>query len=428
MLSIGLMSGTSMDGIDSALLETDGSAQCIYPLGNAFFPYEDSFKLLLKAAEYTIKKYDGIMKDACFYYKDSLVEYLAKELKIEASLIKEKIKELSVYLYGEKNMDKPLGLEEVIQHSVFLHSRAVQGLLKKTGYKPESIDVIGYHGQAMFHRPRQKITIVVGDGQYLADQTGITVVTDFRKKDVDLGGQGAPFAPLYHQALAVRDNLIPLLVINCGGIANITFIGGSQEEDLLAFDTGPGNGLIDRFIRQRTYGRECMDKDGLYGKQGKVHQAVLNALYEKSILIEGQNYFTKAPPKSLDSGDMVLIPELESLSLEDACATLEAFTAETIVDSLRFVEKNIPYKWILAGGGWKNPIILKELKERAHQRFSPHIEILSADDIGWNSQSMEAEIFAYLAVRSLQRKPLSLPNITGVPHPLTGGQIYRPKT
>lgn len=428
MLSIGLMSGTSMDGIDSALLEIDGLPQNIYFLGNDFLPYEDSFKLLLKAAEYSIRKYDGDMKVARAYYERSLEEYLTKELKIESFFISKKIKELSAYLYGEKNKDKLILLEDVIRHSAFLHNKAVQHLLKKTKYKVETIDVIGYHGQAMLHRPRQKISIIVDDGQYLADQTGITVVTDFRKKDVNLGGQGAPFAPLYHQALAARDNLMPLLVINCGGIANITLIEGPQEKDLVAFDTGPGNGLIDRLIRQRTHGQECMDEDGLYGKKGKINQTVLKALYEESILIDVQNYFSKIPPKSLDIGDMVLIRELDTLSLEDACATLEAFTADTIVSSLSLIKKEVPKKWILAGGGWKNPVIRGELENRAYQKFGSSLQILSADEVGWNSQSLEAEIFAYLAVRSLQEKPLSFPNTTGVPYPLTGGQIYKPKS
>jgi anhydro-N-acetylmuramic acid kinase len=239
---------------------------------------------------------------------------------------------------------------------------------------------------------------------------------------VAAGGQGAPFAPLYHQALAVRDHKLPVAVVNCGGIANITIIQDADESGLLAFDTGPGNGLIDRLIRQRTQGREGMDRDGHYGLQGKVCEKTLAALFAKSLMQEGKNYFELSPPKALDIGDMVLIPELETLSLEDACATLEVFTAESIVRSLKLVNIPIPQHWILAGGGWHNPVILRELKSR----LGSGIQVMTADEAGWNSQAMEAQIFAYLAVRSLEKKPLSLPGTTRVPAPMTGGELYLP--
>ncbi|MGB6976015.1 MAG: anhydro-N-acetylmuramic acid kinase, partial [Gammaproteobacteria bacterium] len=157
-----------------------------------------------------------------------------------------------------------------------------------------------------------------------------------------------------------------------------------------------------------------------------VNEIILQALHDKAIIKEGVNYFTLPPPKSLDINDLQLIPELDTLSLEDACATLEAFTAQTIVASLDFVKTELPKNWILAGGGWNNPVILQELKTRLREKWGNTINIMTANDVGWNSQAMEAQIFAYLAVRSLKNLPLSLPSTTRVPKPLSGGQAYVP--
>lgn len=429
MLSVGLMSGTSMDGIDAALLETDGSG-IIKELGHASISYEPRFKILLKSAEYAVRKCTGDLDKARDYYSQAIKDYLKNELNMLELNISNKISNLSSYIHKVDNCDLPITLDEVIRHSTKLHGVAVKKLLKEKGYDAKQIDIVGYHGQTLFHRPSIGITVQVGDGQYLAEQLGITVVNDFRSRDVAAGGQGAPFAPLYHQALAIRDKKIPLAVVNCGGIANITLISSANELDLIGFDTGPGNGLIDRLIRQRTNGEENMDGDGKYGKQGKVDKKIFDALYEKSIIKDGKNYFQKTPPKSLDYGDIDLIPELSSdtLSLEDACRTLEAFTADTIVNSLELLNAEIPQHWILAGGGWKNPVIRHELDQRLNQKLGANVQILTADEAGWNSQALEAQIFAYLAVRSLQNKPISVPGTTHVPEPLSGGRAYVPNT
>ncbi len=428
MLSIGLMSGTSMDGIDVALLETDGSADVIKDLGHTSISYDPRSKILLKAAEYAVRKHIGDMDKARLYYPQAIRDYLEKELKMLEINVTNKISELSIYLHGVEQSASPITLDEVIQHSTELHVVAVKKLLKETGYEATQIDVVGYHGQTLFHRPSIKTSVVVGNGQYLADQLGITVVNDFRSRDVAEGGQGAPFAPLYHQALAIRDKKIPVAVVNCGGIANLTLIRNDNEIDLIGFDTGPGNGLIDRLIKQRTQGKENMDTDGQYGKKGKVDAQVLKSLYEKSLIKDGQNYFLTQPPKSLDIGDMELIPELDSLSIEDACATLEAFTADTIINSLELLNTKLPQYWILAGGGWHNPVIRQELENRLTQKLGKSAQVLTADEAGWNSQAMEAQIFAYLAIRSLQNKPLSVPGTTRVPEPLSGGHAYLPNT
>lgn len=417
-LSIGLMSGTSMDGIDASLLKTDGSGE-ITELEFTSVSYNPAFKILLKAAEYAIRKQKGNLEQAKSYYTEAVADYLNYELKISKTQLRNKLLELSAYL--------PMNLDQVIRHSTQLHSLVVKKLLEKTHYNAEQIDVIGYHGQTLFHCPAEKVSIIVGDGQYLADELGITVVTDFRSRDIAAGGQGAPFAPLYHQALALRDNRIPIAVVNCGGIANLTLITNENPLDLIAYDSGPGNGLIDRLVQQRTQGKEQMDVDGRYGLRGKVNLEILKLLYEKSSIRNGRNYFHCAPPKSLDIADLSLIDELEALSLEDACATLEAFTADTIVNSLELSSMpEIPSNWILSGGGWNNPVIQSELTQRLHGKFGKRIKIFKAQEIGWNSQALEAQIFAYFAVRSLQNKPLSVPGTTGVSMPMSGGRVFVP--
>lgn len=252
MISIGLMSGTSMDGIEAALLETDGSPNLLKPLGYISMNYSPRFKVLLKSAEYAVRKCDGNLEQAKKIYSQAVKDYLKNELNIVEN--------------SDSNAE-PISLDDVIQHSTELHGIAVKKLLDEKKLSAKDIDVIGYHGQTLFHNPDRKISIIVGNGDQLAEELGITVVNDFRSNDIAAGGQGAPFAPLYHYALAVRDNKVPVAVVNCGGIANISLILDKNEEHVIGFDTGPGNALIDRLVRQRTQGKEDMDTDGQYGKR-----------------------------------------------------------------------------------------------------------------------------------------------------------------
>jgi anhydro-N-acetylmuramic acid kinase len=419
MLSIGLMSGTSMDGIDAALIETDGKSQ-IAEIADTSIAYDIEFTKLLKSAEYAVRKAEGNLARAREDFAASTAEYLKKELAIND--LKLELQKLSLYFHGDEH--QPVNFDQIIERSTELHADIVAHLLKKSGHKAADIKVIGYHGQTLLHRPSAKITLQAGDGKLLAKKTGITVVNDFRSKDVAAGGQGAPFAPLFHQALIVRDNKIPAAVVNCGGIANITVVTGADPTEMLGFDTGPGNGLLDRFVKQRTSGDKTMDFNGEYGSRGVVHDDVLKLLYEKSLILNGKNYFAALPPKSLDIGDMQLIPEFDSLSLEDGCATLAAFTADTIVSSIDFFKNNIPNYWILAGGGWKNPLILRELETRLRLKIKGNFRVEIAEAAGWNSAALEAQIFAYLAVRSLAGLPISFPCTTRVKTPLTGGCVY----
>ncbi len=438
MISIGLMSGTSMDGIEAALLETDGSPDILRPLGHVSLAYDPRFKILLKAAEYAVKKYEGNLEQAKIYYNQAIYDYIKEAFNFSENAenqITQIILDLSLYLYEQnskneqKNPNPKIAFDHIIEHSTTLHAIAVKKLLKTQKIDANQIGVVGYHGQTLFHNPTRKISIIVGNGQQLADELDIVVVNDFRKRDIEAGGQGAPFAPLYHYALALRDNKLPIAVVNCGGISNISLILNDNEENVLGFDTGPGNALVDRLVRQRTQGKENMDIDGRYGKQGRVDKTILALLFEKAIIKSTQNYLLQMPPKSLDYNDMALIPELQSLSLEDACATLETFTAETIANSLDLLGLTpiqYPKLWVLAGGGWHNPVILQALKDHLKLKLGSNIKILTADEMGWSNQAMEAQIFAYFAVRSLQKKPLSVPGTTGVPKPISGGKTYYP--
>jgi len=389
-VAAGLMSGTSMDGIDGTLMITDGE-RLIKDIGSYSLDYEPFFKSLLKACEQAVLENEGDLKNA---RQD----------------------------FNKKN--KSITFEMVIEKSTDLHAQVITQLLKITGYKAKSVDIVGYHGQTLFHRPGNGITVQVGNGQRLADEISISVVYDFRTNDVNHGGQGAPFAPLYHKALANQAGLTPVVIANCGGISNITIIGTTDKE-LYAYDCGPGNTLIDRFVQSKI-GKE-MDKDGLYGSKGEVSEKVLHALRKNAVRFkDGSNYLDKAPPKSLDVNDLKLIPEVNALNLQDGCATLEAFTAECIVESLAALKFPIPKLWVLAGGGWKNKIITSQLEQRLRPKLGTQLRVQHADQVGWNGKAMEAQIFAYLAVRSLRKLPLSLPGTTGVPKPLTGGKIVHP--
>ncbi len=417
LLSIGLMSGTSMDGVDAALLQTDGEAN-IHELGHCHLAYPSDFKVLLKVAERAAHQTQGNQAEAAHVFPQALKAYLQEELSWPTHLLQSEIQRLTM---------QASSLAAVIQQSTDWHARAVAQLLKITARSAAEIDVIGYHGQTLYHSPRQKISWQMGDGALLAKLTGIQVIDQFRQQDIQAGGEGAPFAPVYHFYLAKREGKIPAAVVNCGGIANLTLIRDADLTHVMGFDTGPGNGLIDALVKQRTQGIETMDRDGHYGQRGTINPGVLQALWDHAIVQSGQNYFKKCPPKSLDIRDLCLIPELNALSLEDACATLEAWTALTIVQSLQSLGLNaslVPRYWILAGGGWYNPVIRHTLESQLHALYGKEIRVQTADEMGWNSQALEAQIFAHFAVRSLKKLPLSLPGTTRVPTPLSGGTLH----
>ncbi len=378
--AIGLMSGTSMDGIDVAWIETDGLFH-VRLLGGFSMTYTPDFYAEMKNIEREIKE--------------------AKHNEISVS-------------------------EAIIQKIDNYHIQAILALCEKHTINPKEIDIIGYHGQTVCHRPEIGISIQLGNPEYLAKTLKMPVMGNVRQNDLKLGGQGAPVAPIYHQALVIRDNLAPAAVINCGGISNVTMVTGKENSELFGYDAGPGNGLLDRWVNLKTQGQESMDTDGRYALAGKVHDDLISDLYENSCIKNHENYYQKTPPKSLDIRDFHWTESFEKLSLEDGCATLAVFTAYCIVESLKFFQitlKNI----ILVGGGWHHPVILQTLKEKVSEYYKPinkSINIVRSDEIHWSSQYLEAELMAFLGVRRLKELPATFPMTTGVPYPVISGDIF----
>jgi anhydro-N-acetylmuramic acid kinase len=364
MKAIGMMSGTSMDGIDVALLETDGErVEAFGPAGGR--PYTSAERELLRQA---------------------VVEAVSLKARDE----------------------RPPPLAEAENLITEAHASVVSDFLRNNGLTADDIDVIGFHGQTVLHRPEQRLTVQLGDGQRLADLTGIKVVYDLRAEDVARGGQGAPFVPVYHRALALHAGLsLPVAIVNIGGVANITWIG--ESGDLIAFDTGPGNALIDDWVRRTTGASH--DEGGALAARGQVDSKRLEALLR-------DRYFLRKPPKSLDRNAFSLAA-MEGLTPEDGAATLVGFTAAALVCAVAHLPVP-PLTYVVVGGGAHNRTLMGALG-----RLLPG-KLMGAEDIGWLSDSIEAQAFAFLAVRSLQGLPLSFPGTTGVPQPATGGVLASP--
>lgn len=361
MRAIGLMSGTSLDGVDVALLDTDGETIAGFgPTG--YRAYSEDERDLLRAA-----------------------------LKEGAQL-------------SDRTQRTPLlaRAEALVTRA---HAEAVELFLEQNGLPRAEIGVVGFHGQTVLHRPALGLTVQIGDGEALRQRLGIPVVYDLRQADVAAGGQGAPLVPVFHRALAAAAALPrPLAVVNIGGVANVTLIGAG--ETLLAFDTGPGNALIDDWMGERT--GERMDAGGAAAARGRADEALVAWLLVHP-------FFAKPPPKSLDRNAFAY-SIVGNVATEDGAATLTAFTARSIARAADFVREP-PVLWIVCGGGAKNPELLRLL---AHVTGA---QIRTGEDVGWSSDFLEAQAFAYLAVRSLKGLPLTFPATTGVKEPMTGGVI-----
>jgi anhydro-N-acetylmuramic acid kinase len=364
LLALGLMSGTSLDGVDVALIETDGEE--IKRLGpTGYRAYSDEDRALLRAA---------LAAASTLTDRDA----------------------------------RPGALAEAEGMVTRVHVLAVQAFLSAHSLKPADIAVAGFHGQTVLHRPQHRLTVQIGDGRALARKTKIKVVHDFRAVDVAAGGEGAPLVPIYHRALARRlDMPGPIAVINIGGVANVSFLDG--EADPIAFDTGPGNAPIDDLVRGRTGASH--DRDGKLAAAGKVHGDIV----AKSL---SDSYFSRRPPKSLDRAAFADLA-LEGLSTEDAAATATAIVAASIARAADHLPKR-PATWIVAGGGARNATLLSMLRARLGA------PVRVADDVGWSADAMEAQAFAFLAVRSLRGLPLTFPTTTGVPRPTPGGVVAVP--
>jgi len=358
-LAVGLMSGTSMDGIDAALIRTDGMS-VVEPIAQLDHSYDSEFRAKLRRVVGIVGSHDGV----------------AAELTAR-------------------------------------HVAIVRELLAAADVSAEMVSVVGFHGHTVFHDPANGRTVQIGDGQMLARETGADVVADFRTADMAAGGQGAPFAPLFHVARAPSDR--PVCFLNIGGVANLTWIGEAARagqddlfEHIRAFDTGPGGALIDDWVQRHT--GEPFDWGGRLAAAGKVDEAVLATLLDNE-------YFRAPPPKSLDR-DAFNMSSADGLSVENGAATLTAFTAESVARAVSHLPTP-PVRWLVTGGGRKNSNLMDMLGR------SLGAAVLPTESAGIDGDAMEAQAFAYLAVRSLRGLPLSGPTTTGVAEPTTGGKIFR---
>jgi anhydro-N-acetylmuramic acid kinase len=347
---VGLMSGTSLDGIDAALVRTDGR-QRVEPGPFLTLPYDDGLRAGLRAC------------------------------------------------LGERGP-----IADIERRLTEAHAEVVQALLERAGpdWRP---GLIGFHGHTIHHAPERRHTRQIGDGARLARLTGIPVVNDFRSADVAAGGQGAPLVPLCHQALAAGLER-PLAVLNLGGVGNVTWLG-KAETAVLAFDTGPGNALIDDWMLAHT-GRRC-DEGGALAASGTIDEPALAALL-------GHPWFALPPPKSLDRDAFDPAP-VAGLAAADGAATLTAFTAASVGRAVAHLPAP-PRRWLVTGGGRLNRTLMAGLAARLGVPVQP------VESVGWDGDALEAQAFAFLAVRSRLGLPLTLPGTTGVPEPLTGGRFH----
>lgn len=373
MRAIGLMSGTSMDGIDVALLETDGET-AVARGPSAEYPYDTAFRRRIAAAL-------------------------------------EEAKRIS------KREERPGFLQALEKEITERHADAVLRFMLENGIATESVDVIGFHGQTVLHRPKAGLTIQLGDGNLLAAKTGIPVICDMRANDMAHGGQGAPLVPAYHAALAAgldeaQHRGRPVCFVNIGGISNITYVRSGHPP--LAFDTGPGNALIDQWVE--SHAGIPFDDGGRIAAEGGIHAELVDAYL-------ADPFFKLKPPKSLDRNDFDL-DLVEGLELSDGARTLARVSAEAIMAAAsHFPEK--PGLWIICGGGRKNAAVMSDLADLAAHQAA---RVISAEQCGLNGGSMEAEAWAYLAVRSLKGLPLTFPETTGVRAAVTGGVLARPNS
>jgi anhydro-N-acetylmuramic acid kinase len=353
--SIGLMSGTSLDGIDVALIRTDG--------------------------EFMIEH--GPV--ATYEYSEAQQFELRQALSDAVAII--------------QRQQRPGQLAETEENLTRWHAEAVYKFLHDNNLSPSNIDIIGFHGQTIIHRPEMRLTVQLGNGSALAGVLGIKVAYDMRAADVAAGGQGAPLVPVYHRALAKNT---PVAFVNIGGVANVTYVDANGE--LLAFDTGPGNALINDWVQTHT--NATHDEGGALALKGKASAHFLDQAM-------AHDFFQQRPPKSLDRNSFAKL-KLDGLSLADGAATLTAFTVNSIAAAAQWFPSPVK-RWIICGGGRHNAAIMSGLRQAVGNVES------SA-----NGDSMEAEAWAYLAVRCMRKLPVTFPGTTGVAKEMTGGILVAP--
>ena len=371
--AIGLMSGTSMDGVDVSLIRSDGFNQ-----------------------------FTNIL-DEYFEYNESLHQEL-----IELRNLIININDLKQYSSRLNKLEREI--------TVF-HSKIVNDLCIK--YQDE-IDFVGFHGQTIFHNPDQKISKQLGDGKLMSQLVKKKVIYDFRQEDIANKGQGAPLTPIFHNLLSRRLNEkhqinFPICFLNIGGISNITKIikkDEKLEENLEAFDSGPGNCMIDEWVRKNS--KNNFDENGSIAKSGKINQLILNQVID--------NFKIDSFDKSLDVKDFD-ISFARGLSLEDGCATITNFTAYLIAKGIKYANgtNNKPIKYLICGGGRKNSFLIQSIKDYLTNK--KNISLSSIDDYDLDGDYIESQAFGYLAIRSFLNLPISYPKTTGCELPIVGGKL-----
>ena len=368
-IALGLMSGTSMDGVDASIISSTDGIQ-----------YDEEF-------------------NGYFEYDKNLYKRLTN-LRDKISVSKElKLLEKEITVFHAKVVND-------VGHSVFQTNIP----------KPE---IIGFHGQTIFHNPEEKISVQLGDGKLLSQLTKKTVVYDFRKNDLKNGGQGAPLAPIFHQSIKNKINRgveLPVIFINIGGISNATCFYNHQESQtkMFAGDIGPGNCLIDDWIRKNS--KKKYDKDGSIARSGKINHLILNQA------LDNFQFLTKG---SLDIKDFD-ISFIKGLSIEDGASTLTNFTAELIAGGLRDLLHRNKQDWkifpeiIICGGGRKNKYLMELLIQKLDVK-----NFFTIDEYNIDGDFIESQAFAYLAIRSFLKLPISFPQTTGCKKPCTGGIIVK---
>ncbi len=367
--AIGLMSGTSMAGIDAAMIYTDG------------------VRIERHGPSLTLP------------YTQQMREQVQEGVKAASSCA--------------SAAHPPKSIIALEQGLTDWHADAVHELLSYTGQTFEEIDVIGFHGQTLTHRPDRGWSWQLGDGGRLAGLTGIPVVNDFRAADIAAGGEGSPLVPLYHAAMLAqnrRHNIVA--VLNIGGVSNVTWISFGDEgkdPDILAFDCGPGSAMLDDWAEIHT--GNPVDLNGNLAARGLIHEEVVMSLMASP-------YFDEAPPKSLDRDDFNN-QTVRGLSAEDGAATLTDFVVESVIAAQSHFPKP-PEAWYVTGGGRHNPTLMRRLRRRMPVLVDP-VEVMN-----WRGDALEAEAFAFLAVRSIKGQALSLPVTTGCEKPTVGGVFHQP--
>ena len=373
--AIGLMSGTSMDGVDASLIRSNGIDQFTNVL-DEYYDYDDDLYRRLIHLRNLILNNDDLNK------------------------------------HSQK-------LNELEKEITLFHSKIVNEITLK--YNDE-IDFIGFHGQTIFHDPEKKISKQLGQGKLLSQLVNKKVIYDFRQEDLKNNGQGAPLTPIFHNILAKNINEkyqieFPICFINIGGISNITKIIKKDEkieENLEAFDLGPGNCLIDDWVRKNS--KKKFDEKGSIAKSGKINQLILNQLIK--------NFKIDSYEKSLDVKDFD-ISFARGLSLEDGCATITNFTAYLIAKGIEYSNNNNdkPIKYLVCGGGRKNSFLIQSIKDYISNKKNISLDLI--DKYDFDGDYIESQAFGYLAIRSFLNLPISYPKTTGCVKPTVGGKLVK---